>query len=130
MRADHDSTGKYKLLAVLAPVCAAFCYTLLIIRWRGETNVWESLYIFPGGFGTGIAEATAFISLSAAVDRSMQAVALSGLFQSMNIGGIVGLAVSSAVLRLTLKSELEVRLDDFPNKREVSGTALFGMKSR
>ena len=49
----------------------------------------------------------------------MQAVALSGLFQAMNVGGIVGLAVSSAVLQLTLKSELDTKLEGFPKKDKV-----------
>jgi hypothetical protein len=90
------------------------------MRWRGSTNIWESLYIFPGGFGTGMAESTIFISLSSSVEKSEQGVALSGLFQSMNVGAIVGLATSSAVLQLTLQNQLETRLESYPNKQEVS----------
>lgn len=72
------------------------------------------------GFGTGMAESTSFIALSSAVDKSMQAVALSGLFQAMNVGGIVGLAMSSAVLQLTLKHQLDTKLDGYPKKEKVS----------
>jgi hypothetical protein len=67
-----------------------------------------------------MAESTTFIALSSAVDKSMQAVALSGLFQAMNIGGIIGLAVSSAVLQLSLKSELDTKLEGLPKKDKVS----------
>jgi hypothetical protein len=94
---------------------------LLILRWHGETNFWESLYIIPGGLGTGIAEASVFVSLSASVDQAHQAVALSGLFLAANIGLISGLASSSAVLELSVKSELEKNLASYPNKETVSG---------
>jgi hypothetical protein len=66
-----------------------------------------------------MAESTVFISLSSSVDKSMQSVALSGLFQSVNIGAIVGLATSSAVLQLTLQKQLRTKLDGHKNKEKV-----------
>jgi hypothetical protein len=67
-----------------------------------------------------MAEASVFISLSAAVDKSLQAIALAGLFLAANIGLIVGLAASSAVLEVSLSNELQQRLSDIDNKEEVS----------
>ena len=104
---------------MLATIVAAICYTLLILRWQGNTNFWESLYIIPGGFGTGMAEASVFIGLTASVKAEMQSVALSGLFLAANIGMIGGLAGSSAVLEVSLRSELNKRLAEYPNKDKV-----------
>jgi hypothetical protein len=76
------------------------------------------------GFGTGMAEAAVFISLSASVDQSLQAVALSGLFLFANIGLMAGLAGSSAVLEVSLRAELQRRLAGYDGKREVSLTPI------
>lgn len=72
------------------------------------------------GFGTGMAEAAVFVSLSASVDRSLQSIALAGLFLASNIGMLGGLAASSAVLKNTLTGELQTRLSGFDDKAEVS----------
>ncbi|KAE9968812.1 hypothetical protein EG328_007270 [Venturia inaequalis] len=112
-------TGRYKSLAVVAPLIAATSYTLLILRWHGNTNFWESLYIIPGGFGTGMAEAATFIGLTASVPTEYQAMAIGGLFLASNVGVISGLAGSSAVAELTLKRELDKTLLSFPNKEKV-----------
>jgi hypothetical protein len=116
---DRNRTGRYKALAVCATLMAGLCYTLLILRWHGHTNIWESLYIIPGGFGAGMAEGAVFIGLTASVDPSLHAIALSGLFQSTNIGIITGLAASSAVLQATLKRELQQSLTGFKHKEKV-----------
>lgn len=71
------------------------------------------------GFGAGMAEAAVFIGLTASVDPSLQAIALSGLFQSTNVGLITGLAASSAVFQSTLTRELEQNLAGFEKKDEV-----------
>lgn len=66
-----------------------------------------------------MAEASVFIALSATIDKSMQAIALSGLFQAINVGAIVGLAASSAVLQLSLQVKLDNKLDGFEGKEKV-----------
>lgn len=66
-----------------------------------------------------MAEASVFIALSATIDKSMQAIALSGLFQAINVGAIVGLAASSAVLQLSLQVVLDNKLDGFEGKEKV-----------
>lgn len=43
-----SSSGQYKWLIFLAASMSAGSYTLLILRWHGNTNWLESLYIFPG----------------------------------------------------------------------------------
>jgi hypothetical protein len=40
-------SGRYKTLIILAVTLSSFSYLLLMLRWHGNTNIWESLYIFP-----------------------------------------------------------------------------------
>ena len=104
-------TGRYKTLTLVATLCAAFAYTLLILRWHGHTNWAESLYIVPGGFGTGIAQSALFISLQAAIDPAHTAVATSALYLSAQIGFVSGMAECAAVLAGGLRWALDRKLD-------------------
>lgn len=42
------SSGRYKALCVFATLSGCSSYLLLMLRWHGNTNWWESLYIMPG----------------------------------------------------------------------------------
>ncbi|KAJ9137702.1 Vacuolar membrane amino acid uptake transporter fnx2 [Pleurostoma richardsiae] len=105
-----NRTGKYKWLIYFATLSAALSYSLLLLRWHGKTNWWEALYIFPGGFGTGMAQSVIFISLQAAVEPHHIAPAVSALYLSTGLGAIVGLASMSALLQQALRKTLESRL--------------------
>jgi hypothetical protein len=94
-------------------------YLALIVRWRGNTNIWESLEIFPGGFATGVTAAVAFISLSAGIKPEEIAVAGTGQYLSAGIGAVLGLSISSAVLNGALRSDLPSSLAGVPNKEKV-----------
>lgn len=103
-------TGQYKSLTLGATGVASLAYMLLIFRWHGKTNWLESLYIFPGGFGTGVASSTLFISIHAALDPTFSAIAASTLYLASSIGMLGGMAGVSAVLQQSLKANLEQRL--------------------
>jgi hypothetical protein len=66
-----------------------------------------------------MAEAAVFISLSASVDQSLQAMALSGLFLAASVGVVGGLAACSAVLETSLAAELQRRIADRPDRDSV-----------
>lgn len=83
---------------------------LLMLRWHGHTNIWESLYIVPAGFGTGVAQVATFISTQAAVDKEHKAVATGGLYLSVQIGLVVGLAAVSTVMLDGMRQSLDGRL--------------------
>lgn len=117
-------TGRYKILLVVATIVAANCYTTLILRWTGKTNFWESLEIIPGGFGAGMSEAAIFISISASVEPSKQSIALSGLFLSASVGIIGGLAISSSVLQISFRNELERRLAGVSHSEKIIRNSL------
>ncbi|KAJ8108073.1 hypothetical protein OPT61_g8425 [Boeremia exigua] len=105
-------TGRYKALTLGATGIASLAYLLLILRWHGNTNWLESLYIFPGGFGTGIVNSTLFISIQAALDPSFAAIAASTLYLASSIGMLAGMAGVSAVLQQSLRVNLDTRLTD------------------
>ncbi|OBT43074.1 hypothetical protein VE00_05542 [Pseudogymnoascus sp. WSF 3629] len=109
-------TGRYKALLTTASACASISYLLLILRWHGHTNWLESLYVVPGGFGSGMLNSAAFVALTATIDRDQVAMAASTFFLSANAGMAVGMASASAVIQSGLRSGLEARLGDIPNR--------------
>ncbi|KAI1083054.1 major facilitator superfamily domain-containing protein [Whalleya microplaca] len=103
-------TGYYKAPLVFSGAVSFVCYGLLILRWNGNTNWWESLYIFPGGFGTGISLTAVFIALQASIDPTDKAVAASGLYLTMPVGSILGMASCNAVMQTVMPRDLTLRL--------------------
>ncbi|KAI1480275.1 MFS general substrate transporter [Daldinia eschscholtzii] len=103
-------TGYFKAPLVFAGIISFVCYGLLILRWNGKTNWVESLYIFPGGFGTGISANAVFIALQAAINPADKAMATSGLYLSAPVGSILGMAACNAVMQTTMPIELASRL--------------------
>lgn len=82
-----------------------------MFRWHGHTNVWESLYIFPGGFGTGVAQSAVFVSLQAVIAHpSHLAPAISFMYLTTTVALTIGLPLSDAVMRGVLRRVLEGRL--------------------
>jgi hypothetical protein len=72
--------------------------------------MWESLYIIPGGFGSGISQTSAFIALTSNTPHTDMAVATSGFFLAGNIGVALGISVSSSLQKWMLNSLLLKRL--------------------
>ena len=85
---------------------ACLGYLLIILRWHGNTNWAESLYIFPGGFGAGVATSTTFIAITAGVAPSDIAVAGAGSYQAMGIGAALGSSITMSVLQAALRPML------------------------
>lgn len=112
-------TGRYKALILVATIVSSTGYLLLILRWHGNTNWFESLYIFPGGFGMGIVQSALFISVQAAIDPEHTAIAASTLYLTSSVGFLAGMAGVSAVLQGALRSILDHKLVDlgFSDKR-------------
>ncbi|KAG7284035.1 hypothetical protein NEMBOFW57_010394 [Staphylotrichum longicolle] len=106
-------SGRYKALIITAVSLSSFSYLLLMLRWHGNTNFWESLYIFPSGFGTGIAQSAVFISLQAVIsDPSHLAPAISFMYLSSTLSLTVGLPLSNSVMQTVLRRTLRARLLD------------------
>jgi MFS family permease len=106
-----NRTGRYKVMVLIATISASIGYFLLIVRWHGSTNWFESLYIFPCGFAMGVVQSALFISVQAGIQPEFAAIAASMLYLTSPTGSVAGLAVASAVLQGTLKQGLGQRLD-------------------
>lgn len=113
-------TASYKSLTIFGLAASSACYLLLILTWRGHTSVWESLYIAPGGFGTGVIMSTTFVCLAAGVGESQMAIASTGLYLSANIGSLIGMSLASSILQTSLRKSLDQGLKDFPDHENVS----------
>ncbi|KAK3321999.1 major facilitator superfamily domain-containing protein [Apodospora peruviana] len=103
-------SGRYKTLVVFAVICSSISYLLLMLRWHGNTNWWESLYIFPSGFGTGIAQSAVFISLQVVVDPAHMAPAISFMYLTTTVWLTIGLPVSNSIMQTALRWTLQSRL--------------------
>jgi hypothetical protein len=96
-------TGKYKLPTSIAAIVSALCHALIMVRWTGHTSSLESLYIFPGGLGTGISHSSTFIALQAATNEEEMAIATGGLYLFGNFGAMMGVSMASGVVRLVVE---------------------------
>ncbi|KIW17915.1 hypothetical protein PV08_05110 [Exophiala spinifera] len=105
-------TGKYKNILILGTLLSGVSYILVLFRWNGNTSLVESLYIIPGGFGTGLVLSAAFISLQAAVTKETMSPAISALYLFTGLGSILGLAFLNVILQGVLRSRFESRLVD------------------
>ncbi|ETS79763.1 hypothetical protein PFICI_09616 [Pestalotiopsis fici W106-1] len=103
-------TGRYKMPMILASAAGTISYTLLILRWLGDTNWWESLYIILGGLGAGMGNTAVFVAINAIVDPSHKAVVVSGLFLSVSVGMITGVAATSALMLEVMQKHLDKNL--------------------
>ncbi|RSM19948.1 hypothetical protein CDV31_001308 [Fusarium ambrosium] len=105
-----NRTGRYKALLVFAATSSITGYTLMLLRWHGHTSWAESLYVFPGGLGTGIAFSAGFISLQASIDPKDKASAAAGLFMTSTLGIIIGMAGTSAIIQGYLRYSVQLDL--------------------
>lgn len=119
-----DRTAAYKSLVIAATVMSAAGYLLLIIFWRGNTNIWESFYIAFGGFGTGLLFSSVFVGLAARADESQLATLTTVFFLSSNIGAIIGASLASSVLEVSLRHQLIHSLQGIPDRGKVGLSSL------
>lgn len=95
-------------------------YLLMTLRWRLGANAWESLYSFGGGLSTGLALSGQFIGLSASAPEDQRATAISVYFLCQQIGIIIGVGSSTALVEAVFETNLKRRLQGLPSTDEVS----------
>ncbi|KAJ5691680.1 Major facilitator superfamily domain general substrate transporter [Penicillium malachiteum] len=103
-------TGCFKPLLVAAGLVAAISYALLYLKWDGQTGFWESFYIIPGGFGTGMASAAAFIAMTATLPSEEVAMATAGYMMLISFAMTAGVTMSNSVLGIEFERELRRNL--------------------
>lgn len=114
-------TGHFKVLLILAGLIASVTYTLLYLRWNGNTGFWESLYIIPGGLGTGIASASAFIAMTSMLPPQEIAMATSAYMLLISFAMTAGVTTSNAVLGAEFQRQLRQNLHG-PGSEKVSSS--------
>lgn len=95
-----------KTISLFASTVSLAAFLTIALRWRGATNVWESLYILPATMGVGLLNSSQFIGLSAALQRSQLATTISTFFLSQHLGTMVRAATSAALLKSMFRSGL------------------------
>jgi predicted MFS family arabinose efflux permease len=118
------STGHYKILLILAGLIASVTYSLLYLRWNGNTGFWESLYIVPGGIGTGIASASAFIAMTALLPPEEIAMATAGYMLLISFAMTAGVTTSNTVLGTEFQRQLRQNLHG-PGSKKVWSLPLY-----
>ena len=91
-----------------------------MLRWRGRISVWESLEVLPASLGVGLLNSSQFIGLSAAVEKSHSATAISIFFLSQQLGMMIGASASAALLRHGFRDALIQKLTGWPDRDRVS----------
>lgn len=103
-------TGQFKILLVIGGLVAAISYLLLYLRWDGHSGFWESLFILPGGLGTGIASASSFIAMSAMLPVEEIAMATAGYMLIVGFSMTAGVTTSNSVLGMEFQRQLRLNL--------------------
>ncbi|QKX63807.1 uncharacterized protein TRUGW13939_10978 [Talaromyces rugulosus] len=103
-------TGRYKGLTVAAGLVASVTYILEYFRWNGNTNAWESLYIIPGGIGTGIAQGASFVAMTSCLEQKDIAMATSGVFLLSTAGVSASITANNAALEREFRGQLQRKL--------------------
>ncbi|CAG8885688.1 unnamed protein product [Penicillium egyptiacum] len=103
-------TGQFKVLLVVAGLVAGISYLLLYLFWDGHSGFWESLFILPGGFGTGIASASSFIAMSAMLPAEEIAMATAGYMLIVGFSITAGVTASNSVLGMGFQRQLRLNI--------------------
>ncbi|KAL1897582.1 hypothetical protein Sste5346_003887 [Sporothrix stenoceras] len=107
--------ARYQRPTVVGTIVAGLCHLLTTIRWTGHTSWPESLYIFPGGMGTGIIHASTFMAITASTSDEELAIAGGGLFLSGNFGSLLGVTLASSVIHAVTSRVATANLPDRPD---------------
>lgn len=124
-----SKTGRYKTLTIAASATASVGYLLVLIRWHGSTSWPEVLYIFFGGFGSGVILSTTFIHLAASLESNEMAIAGTTLYLATNLFLLVGIQLSTTILHARLRASLDADLDAVRHKRKVRYRSVVTMLS-
>ncbi|KAJ5494844.1 Major facilitator superfamily domain general substrate transporter [Penicillium fimorum] len=103
-------TGQFKMLLVVAGLVAGISYFLLYLRWGGHSGFGESLFILPGGLGTGIASASSFIAMSTMLPGEEIAMATAGYMLIVGFSVTAGVTTSNSVLGMEFQRQLKLNL--------------------
>lgn len=115
-----SKVGKYKSFTVLGCSFGCFGFLMLIFRFRGETNAYEVIYLIPAGMAMGIAISTMFTHVIASTTKQETAIASSCFYLFANLGLLLGLNFSNALLHFRFFALSGKLLEGIEGKTKVS----------
>jgi MFS family permease len=122
-------TGRYKVLTIVGAIAGCIGYVLVLIRWRGATNWWETMYTYLGGFASGMSQSTTFVHIAASLAEDQIAIAGSMLFLAQSLFLLIGLQVSTVILKERLRSILSTALKGVKDKERIISDAASSVES-
>ncbi|CAI7653000.1 unnamed protein product [Penicillium pancosmium] len=102
-------TGRYKFVQVASGLIGSLAYLLQFLRWNGRTGFWESLYIMPGGLGSGLSSA-GFVSMTAFLEPEEIAMATSGFILLLNLFISTSVTATKAALDQEFQQQMRKSL--------------------
>lgn len=90
-----------------------------MVRWQGDIQWFDGLYVALPGVGMGILQSTTFIHLAASLTHSEIAISGASWFLAQNIGVLVGASFSTATINYVLGVKLGRALGSIDGKDEV-----------
>lgn len=94
-------------------------FSLILARWQGDVQWFDTLYVALPGTGMGILQSTTFIHLAASLGHSEIAIAGASWFLAQNIGVLVGASFSTSIINYVLEFKLRQALEGLEDKDEV-----------
>lgn len=91
----------------------------MAIRWQGPISIPESLYITLPSVGLGIVTSTQFTALNIRAPKARAGSAVSVYLLCQQLGVMLGISSSTALVHVTFRNGLFERLASSPNKDKV-----------
>ncbi|KAJ5575060.1 hypothetical protein N7450_008959 [Penicillium hetheringtonii] len=111
-------TGKYKTLSVVGLLLMITAVVLFMVRWPQGPNAWEVSYLAIQGFGFMAFNAAFFVAVSVSVPRDSGASVITTYYLAQQLGILVGVNSTAAVVRSVFKNHLmeNLALEPMANK--------------
>ncbi|KAH6955770.1 hypothetical protein BKA56DRAFT_624930 [Ilyonectria sp. MPI-CAGE-AT-0026] len=103
---------RQKTILVSTGILGASSYLLIFAFWNGHTSFWESLYVIPGGFATGLAQSAAFVPMASCLENQDLAMATGWFFLVSSLGTVSSVMVTNVMLQSSFRRNLERVIED------------------
>ncbi|KPM35909.1 hypothetical protein AK830_g10653 [Neonectria ditissima] len=110
---------RYKYLTIFGNLVGFTGFLLILLRWHGTPNWFESLFVCLPGIGMGVIQSATFIHLAASLRHSEISIAGTAWFVAQNVGILVGASFSTTLINRVLQSRLQTLLATHENKYEI-----------
>ncbi|KAH7127389.1 hypothetical protein EDB81DRAFT_764571 [Dactylonectria macrodidyma] len=96
-----NTTGRYRLPTKFALIVSAACHLLMLLRWTGNTNKSEDIYL--GSFGARMSRSSTFIAVTTEITDEQLVIVGVELYSRVDLGSGASVAIASLVMRAISK---------------------------